>query len=118
MRAKKVAILIIFYAIFAFVAFKGAMMFHDHRETRLIADFSETIHYEPNEIYVSYYKGSLAWCPKDDEKKVETIDSNDYFYRDMLKNFKANDNMLGIVFVAVSLIGAVAIGKVALSYIK
>ena len=118
MKAKKVVVLIVCYMIFVFVAFKGAMMYHDHREKQLIEDFSKTVHYEPDEIYVTYYKGSLTWCTKDDEKKVETIDNNDYFYRDMLKDFKNNDNMLGVVFVAVSLVGAVVIGKIALSYNK
>ena len=109
MKAKKVVVLIVCYMIF---------VYHDHREKQLIDDFSKTVHYEPDEIYVTYYKGSLTWCPKDDEKKVETIDNNDYFYRDMLKDFKNNDNMLGVVFVAVSLVGAVVIGKIALSYNK
>ena len=118
MKAKKVVMLIVCYMIFVFVAFKGAMMYHDHREAQLITDFSKTVHYEPDEIYVTYYKGSLTWCPKDDEKKVETIDNNDYFYRDMLKDFKNNDNTLGVVFVVVSLVGAVVIGKIALSYNK
>jgi len=118
MKAKKVVVLIVFYIVFVFVAFKGAMMYHDHREKQLITDFSKTVHYEPDEIYVTYYKGSLTWCPKDDEKKVETIDNNDYFYRDMLKDFKTNENTLGVAFVVVFLVGVVVIEKIALSYNK
>ena len=106
MKAKKVILFGVLYLVFCFVAMKGAIAYHDHKEDRLVGEFCQTIHYDPEDVYVTYYKDTITWCPKDDAKKVETITTGDMFYRDILGDFKKNDNMLGVVFIAIVLIGA------------
>jgi hypothetical protein len=115
MKAKKIVIFIVLYAIFVAVAFEGTMKYHDYKEAKLVNEFCQRVRYEPDEIYYDYFEGTFTWCPKDDTSNLRKITNQDYSYSDMLDDFEKNEKMYGVVFVAVFLIGALGTAKIVFS---
>ena len=112
MKAKKVILFLVLYIVVCYFGMKGAIAYHDHRQDKLVGEFCQTIHYDPDDVYVTYYKDTITWCPKDRSKDVETITTGDAFYRDIIGDFRRNDNMLGIVFGAIILLGTACMVKI------
>lgn len=114
MKAKKIVAILVVYIVFAFCAMKGIMVYHDHKEAQLVGEFCQTIGYDKDEVYVSYYKGSIAWCLKGSSGVVEKVTGDNSTHRDMLGRFEANERMPSIAIFIVVAIGAICIGRIAI----